>query len=89
MFSKRRVNLVVPGIVTALIEMLLFLQGLLGSYFGIFFRIHELYQLDEIKVLEAHESEVLCLEYSNIDNCRFVSLFFHFYIIAFPVFFRF
>ena len=30
-----------------------------------------MYQLDEIKLLEAHESEVLCLEYSSVDNGRF------------------
>ena len=34
----------------------------------LFHRIHEMYQLNEIKLLEAHESEVLCLEYSAVDN---------------------
>ena len=34
-----------------------------------------MYQLSEIKLLEAHESEVLCLEYSAVDNGRWYEMF--------------
>lgn len=46
------------------------ISSCVGYSFLYFFRINDLHTLEELVKIEAHDGEVLCVEYSNSDEPR-------------------